>query len=65
MLSIVGDEDPRNYEVANDAFPGKGLDIFLCDNGHWFYLNPFGEVVNPYDNEHVLSYHYGEGSYYV
>ena len=31
LLSIVKDEDPRNSELADDAFPDKVTDIFLRD----------------------------------
>ena len=33
MLSIVRDEDPRDSEVANDAFLDKALDVLLCNSG--------------------------------
>ena len=65
MLSNVRDEDPWDSEEKNDAFPDEALDIFLHDNSQWFGLNPFGEVVNPYDKELELPYGHGEGSHYV
>lgn len=40
LLSIIKDEDPRDSKVANDAFRDSGLR---------FYLDLFGEVINPYD----------------
>ena len=64
MLSIVRDEDLGDSEATNDTFPNETLDIFLRDGGQWFYLDPFGEVVNLYDKELELSYCHGEGSYY-
>ena len=33
LLSIVRDEDPRDSEVANDAFLDKALDVLLCNSG--------------------------------
>ena len=51
LLSIVRDEDPGDSEVADDAFPNEAPNIFLCDSGQWFCLDPFDEVVNPYDEE--------------
>jgi len=51
LLSIIRDEDPRDSKAANDAFPDEALDIFSCDNGQWFSLNSFGEVVNPYNEK--------------
>ena len=65
LLSIVRDEDLGDFEAANDAFPNEALNIFLYDSGQWFCLNPFGEVVDPYDEELELSYGDGEGSNYV
>ena len=65
LLSIVRDKDPRDSEAANDASPDEVSNIFLCDSGQWFCLNPFGEVVNPYDEELELSYGDGEGPNYV
>ena len=65
LLSIVRDEDLGDFEAANDAFPNEALNIFLYDSGQWFCLNPFGEVVDPYDEELKLSYGDGEGSNYV
>ena len=47
LLSIVRDEDPKDSKAANDTFPDEVSDIFLRDNGQWFYLDPFGEVVDP------------------
>ena len=65
LLSIIKNEDPRDSKAANDAFPDKAQDILLRDSGQWFYLNPFGEVVDPYDEELTLLYGNGKGSYYV
>ena len=65
LLSIVRDEDPRDSEAAYDTFPDETLDIFLHDRGQRFCLDPFGEVVDPYDKELEPSYRHGEGSYYV
>ena len=65
LLSFVGDEDPRDSDTVDDVFLDKVLDIFLHNSGQWFDLNPFGEVVNPYDEELELQYGNGEGSYYV
>ena len=65
LLSIVRDENPGDLEAANDTFPDEASDIFLRDSGQWFFLDPFGEVVDPYDKELELSYRHGEGSYYV
>ena len=56
---------PWGFEAANDAFPNKVSDILLCDSGQWFYLDPFGEVVDPYSKELKLPYGDKEGSYYV
>ena len=39
--------------------------FFFCDSGQWFCLNPFYEVVDPYDKELELPYCHREGSYYV
>ena len=65
LLSIIKDEDSKDSEVANDAFPDEVLDIFLSDSSQGFYLNPFSEVVNPYDEELELLYRHKEGSHYV
>ena len=65
LLSIVKDEDPRDSKAENDTFPDKALDIFLRDSGQWFFLDLFGEVVDPYNKELELPYYHGEGSYYV
>ena len=65
LLFIVRDEDPRDSKEANDTFPDETLDVFLCDSGQWFCLDPFGEVVDPHDKELELPYCHGEGSYYV
>ena len=61
LISIVRDEDLRDSEVANDTFLEEASDIFLHDSGQWFYLDPFDEVVNPYDKELELPYCYGKG----
>ena len=65
LLSIVKDEDPRDSESANDASLDEVSDIFLCDSGQWFCLDPFDEVVNPYNEELELSNGDGEGPNYV
>ena len=65
FLSIVRDEDPRDSEAANDAFTYEVLDILLHDSGQWFCLDPFGEVIDSYNEDFKLPYHDGEGSYYV
>ena len=65
FLSIIRDENLRDFEVVNDAFPDEALDILLRDSGQWFFLNPFGEVVDPYDEELALPYGNRKGSYYV
>ena len=65
LLSIVKDDDPRDSEVVNDTLPDKASEIFLCDSGQWFCLNPFYEVVDPYNKELELLYCHREGSYYV
>ncbi|KAM3747369.1 hypothetical protein ACB098_05G029900 [Castanea mollissima] len=57
--------DTRDSETANDTFPDEVSDIFLCGSGQWFYLDPFGEVVDPYDKELELSYCHEERSHYV
>ena len=65
LLSIVRHEDSRDSETADDVFLDESSDIFLYDNGQWFDLDPFGEVVDPYDEKLELLYGNGEGSYYV
>ena len=65
LFSIVKDEDPGDSEAANDTFPDEVSNIFLCNNGQWFCLNPFGEVVDPKNKELELLYGNEEGSYYV
>ena len=65
LLSIIRDKHSRDSEVANVAFPDEVSDIFLSDSSLGFYLNPFSEVVNPYDEELELPYRHKEGSYYV
>jgi len=65
LLSIIKDDDLGDSKAANDALPDEVSDIFLCDSSQWFYLDPFGEVVNPYDEEFELPYRNGEGSNYV
>ena len=65
LLSIVRDEDPGDFKVTNDALLDEVLDIFFCDNGQWFCLNPFGEVVNPYNEKLELLYGNGEGPNYI
>ena len=65
LLSIVRDEDLRDSEAANDAFPYEVSDILLHDSGQWFCLDPFGEVVDSYNEEFKLPYLDGERSYYV
>ena len=62
LLSIVRDDDPGNSEVANDASLLEASDIFLYNSGQWFYLDPFGKVVDPYDEELELLYGDEEGS---
>ena len=64
LLSIVGDEDPGNSKVANDAFPSEAPDIFIRDSGQWFYSDLFGDVVDPYDKKLELLHRYREGFYY-
>ena len=59
LLSIIKDDDPRDFEVANDAPPDEASNIFLYDSGQWFCLNPFGEVVDPHDEN--LSCHTAMG----
>ena len=54
-----------NSEVANDTFPDEASDILLSDGGQRFCLNPFSEIVDPYDEELELSHYHGEGSHYV
>jgi len=56
LLSIVRDEDPRDFEATNDASPDEATDILFCDSGQWFGLDPFGKVVDPYDEELNISY---------
>ena len=48
--------------MANDALPDEIWDIFLCNSAQWFCLDPFGEVVDPYDEEFELPYSNREGS---
>ena len=31
LFSIVGDEDSRNLEPANNSLPDKAMNILLCD----------------------------------
>ena len=62
LLSIVRDDDPQDSEVVNDTLPDEASDIFLHDSGQWFCLDPFGEVVDPYDKKFELPYCHGEGS---
>ena len=52
-----------DFEMANDTFPNKALDFFFFfgDSGQWFCLNPFYEVVDPYDKELELLYCIGKG----
>ena len=57
LLSIVKDEDLRDLKAVNDTFPNEVLDIFLHDNGQWFCLDPFGEVVDLYNKELDLPHH--------
>ena len=65
LLAIVRDKDLRDSEMANDALPNEALNISLCDSGQWFYFNPFGEVVDPYDEELELSHSDRERSHYI
>ena len=65
IFSIVRDEDPGDSKAANDTFPNEASDIFLRDSSQWFCLDPFGEVVDPYDKELELSYCHRDRSYYV
>ena len=46
-------------------FPNETSNILLHDSGQWFCLDPFGDVVNSYDEELMLPYGNEEGSYYV
>ena len=61
LPSIVRDEGSRDSEAANDASPNEATDILFCDSGQWLGLDPFDEVVDPYDEELKLSYSDEEG----
>ena len=61
-LSIVRNEDPKDFEATNDASPDEATDILFCDSDQWFDLDPFGKVVDPYDEELKLSYSDREGT---
>ena len=65
LISIVKDEDLGDSEATNDTFPKEASNIFLYESGQWFYLDSFGEVVDPCDKELELLHCCGEGSYYV
>jgi len=65
LLSIVRDKNPRDLKVANHAFLDKVSDILLSDGSQGFYLYPFCEVIDSYDEELELLYCYREGSYDV
>ena len=65
LFSIVKDEDPGDSEAVNDTFPDEVSNIFLCNSGQWFCLNPFGKVVDPKNKELEVPYCNEEGSYYV
>ena len=65
LFAIVRDEDSGDTEVADDAFPDGVSNFLLCSGGQGFYLNPFNEVVDPYDEELELSHCHGERSHYV
>ena len=65
LLSIVRDEDPWDFEVVNDAFLNEASDIFLFYSSQWLCLDPFGEVIDPYDKKLELPYGDWEGSHYV
>ena len=65
LLSIVRDKDPWDSKAANDTLQDEFSDISLRDNGQWFCLDPFGEVVDPYDKEFELPYRHREAFYYV
>ena len=54
LFSIVRDEDLRNSELVDDAFPNKVT--VLQDGCQWFCFYPFGEVVDPPNKELELSY---------
>ena len=65
LFPIVRDEDSRDTEAANDAFPNEALDIILSDSDPRFCLNPLSETVIPYNEELELPYCYRERSHYV
>ena len=65
LLSIVRDKNPRDLKVANHAFPNKVLDILLGDGSQGFYLYPFCEVIDSYDEELELLYRHREMSHDV
>ena len=65
LFPIIRDEDFGDSEAANDAFQDEVSDIILSDSGQRFHLNPFNEIVDPYDEEFELLYCHGEGSHYV
>ena len=48
FLVVVGDDDPRKAELANDGFSYKLFSLGLDDLGHWLSFHPFGEVVDGY-----------------
>ena len=49
LLSIIRDDDLRNFESADDALPNEATDIFLRDGCQWFCFYPLGEVVDSHN----------------
>ena len=62
LFPIVRDEDYRHTKAANDTFLDEASNVLLNDGGQRFYLDPFREIVDPYNEElELLHCQYGRG----
>ena len=61
LLAIVRDKGPRDPKLAD--LPDEVTNILFCDGCQWFYLHPFGEVVDPNNKELELLHCHQKGSH--
>jgi len=46
LSTIIGDNNLRQTEPANNIFPNKILDVTGDDGCQWFGLDPLGKVID-------------------